>query len=200
MKPGDPGSRDLEEPRCGAPRRRAAVAAGRLRSRDASLHLRHRQPDARLHCGPAARATISSRARSSPSTSTRARWRGTSRRRRTTRTTGIPRRRRCSSTAMFNGSDAQAGADRSRNGYFFTLDRVTGEHIVTSKFAGPRTGRRSRERTGQPVRNPEKDHHIGGALVVGQRRRDPTGRRPRIQPGHRPVLRSEAQTLRDVST
>jgi hypothetical protein len=43
--------------------------------------------------------TISSPALSWPSTSTRARWRGTTRPRRTTRMTGIRRRRRCSSTA-----------------------------------------------------------------------------------------------------
>ena len=52
MNPGDPGPRHVAEPRCRAARRRAAVAAGRLRSRDEALHLRHRQPDARLYPGP----------------------------------------------------------------------------------------------------------------------------------------------------
>ena len=54
----------------------------------------------------------------------------------------------------------------SRNGYFFTLDRLTGEHMLTSKFsdtvnwAKPELNPR-----GQPVRDPAKDHHVAGALV-----------------------------------
>ena len=51
MNAGDPGRRDMAEPRGGAPRRRPAVGARRLRSRDAPVHLRHRQSDARLHAG-----------------------------------------------------------------------------------------------------------------------------------------------------
>ena len=88
------GPRHLAQPRRRAPRRRAAVAARRLRSGDQALHLRHRQSDARLHARAAARATTCSPARWSRSTSTPARWRGTSRPRRTTCTTGIRRRRR----------------------------------------------------------------------------------------------------------
>jgi alcohol dehydrogenase (cytochrome c) len=53
----------------------------------------------------------------------------------------------------------------SRNGYYFTLDRLTGERMVTSQFSDTvnwATGLNSR---GQPIRDPAKDHDIGGALV-----------------------------------
>ena len=63
MNPGDPGLDTWAEPRRGAARRRAALAARRLRSRHASLHLRHRQSDAGLHRGPRATATTSTRRR-----------------------------------------------------------------------------------------------------------------------------------------
>ena len=49
MNPGDPGAGDVAEPGCGAPRRRPALAARRVRSRDQALHLRYRQSDAGLH-------------------------------------------------------------------------------------------------------------------------------------------------------
>ena len=63
MNPGDPGSRDLAEPRRRAARRRAALAAGRVRSGNEAVHLRHRQPDAGLHRRAAARGTTCSPAR-----------------------------------------------------------------------------------------------------------------------------------------
>ena len=64
MKKGDPGSRHLGQPGRGAPRRRADLDPGRLRSRDQALHLRHRQSDARLTPpARAARATTCSPAR-----------------------------------------------------------------------------------------------------------------------------------------
>jgi alcohol dehydrogenase (cytochrome c) len=54
----------------------------------------------------------------------------------------------------------------SRNGYYFTLDRHTGEHLVTSKFSeAVNWAKPALNAKGQPVRIPEKDHHIGGALV-----------------------------------
>jgi len=53
----------------------------------------------------------------------------------------------------------------SRNGYYFTLDRRTGEHMVTSAFSDTVNWAKSVNAKGQPVRDPVKDHHIGGALV-----------------------------------
>ena len=53
----------------------------------------------------------------------------------------------------------------SRNGYYFTLDRLTGEHLVTSKFSETVNWAKGLNAKGQPVRDPAKDHHVGGALV-----------------------------------
>ena len=86
--------RHVAEPRGGASRRRAGLDSRRLRSGDQAVHLRHRQSDARLHGrGPQGRQPLHLLARSR-STSTPARWPGTTRPRRTTRTTGTRRRRR----------------------------------------------------------------------------------------------------------
>ena len=65
-----------------------------------------------------------------------------------------------------NGNPRKLVLTASRNGYYFTLDRTTGERVVSSKFsdtvnwAEPELNKR-----GQPVRNPAKDYHIAGALV-----------------------------------
>ena len=54
----------------------------------------------------------------------------------------------------------------SRNGYFFTLDRRTGEHMLTSTFSDTvNWAKPSLNAKGQPVRDPAKDHHVAGALV-----------------------------------
>ena len=54
----------------------------------------------------------------------------------------------------------------SRNGYYFTLDRRTGEHMVTSTFSDTvNWAKPELNQKGQPVRDPAKDHHVAGALV-----------------------------------
>jgi alcohol dehydrogenase (cytochrome c) len=54
----------------------------------------------------------------------------------------------------------------ARNGYFFTIDRTTGEHIRTGKFSSTANWAEPKlNAKGQPVRIPAKDHHISGALV-----------------------------------
>ena len=54
----------------------------------------------------------------------------------------------------------------ARNGYFFMLDRVTGEHIVTSKYGTATNWVQERDAKGRPMRrDPEKDPTVGGALV-----------------------------------
>jgi alcohol dehydrogenase (cytochrome c) len=53
----------------------------------------------------------------------------------------------------------------ARNGYFFVLDRVTGERLLTSKFSDTVNWAQGVNAKGQPVRDPAKDHHVGGALV-----------------------------------
>ena len=87
-------ARHVAEPRRGAPRRRPGLGARRRTTRRPVST--SSAPAIRRPATPAwrARATTCSPARSSRSTSTPARWRGTSRPRRTTRTTGTRRRRR----------------------------------------------------------------------------------------------------------
>jgi alcohol dehydrogenase (cytochrome c) len=53
----------------------------------------------------------------------------------------------------------------SRNGYYFTLDRLTGEHIVTTKFSDTVNWAKGIDKRGEPERDPAKDFDIAGALV-----------------------------------
>ena len=68
---------------------------------------------------------------------------------------------------MFGGSGPRKMVlTASRNGYYFTLDRHTGEHLVTSQFSETvNWAKPALNAKGQPVREPAKDHHIAGALV-----------------------------------
>ena len=45
----------------------------------------------------------------------------------------------------------------ARNGYFFVLDRVTGEHLLTSKYGSTTNWVKAIDEKGRPRRNPEKD-------------------------------------------
>ena len=66
----------------------------------------------------------------------------------------------------FNGRPRKMVITAARNGYFFVVDRVTGEHLITSKFsASANWAKPELNAKGQPVRIPEKDFHIAGALV-----------------------------------
>jgi len=53
----------------------------------------------------------------------------------------------------------------ARNGYFFTLDRVTGEHVVTSKYGATANWATGLRPNGAPNPNPLKEATIPGALV-----------------------------------
>jgi alcohol dehydrogenase (cytochrome c) len=64
-----------------------------------------------------------------------------------------------------NGKPRKLVITASRNGYFFTIDRLTGERLVTSQFSGTVNWAKGLNAKGQPVRDPAKDHHVGGALV-----------------------------------
>ena len=64
-----------------------------------------------------------------------------------------------------NGKPRKLVVTAARNGYYFTLDRLTGEHIVTSKFSGTVNWSKGVNTKGQPLREPAKDHHVGGSLV-----------------------------------
>jgi alcohol dehydrogenase (cytochrome c) len=65
----------------------------------------------------------------------------------------------------FGGRPRKLVLTASRNGYYFTLDRLTGEHLVTSKFSDTVNWAKGLNDRGQPVRDPVKDYHIAGALV-----------------------------------
>jgi alcohol dehydrogenase (cytochrome c) len=64
-----------------------------------------------------------------------------------------------------NGRPRKLVITASRNGYYFTVDRLTGERLVTSKFSDTVNWAKGLNTKGQPVRDPAKDHHVGGALV-----------------------------------
>ena len=66
---------------------------------------------------------------------------------------------------VINGRKRKLVSTAARNGYFFTLDRVTGEHIVTSKYGLATNWVANVANNGSLRRNPEKDPSIGGALV-----------------------------------
>ena len=72
--------------------------------------------------------------------------------------------------AEFNGTMRKLVLTASRNGYYFTLDRLTGEHLVTSKFSDSVNWAKSINAKGQPVRDPAKDFHIAGSLVSSSNR------------------------------
>jgi alcohol dehydrogenase (cytochrome c) len=64
-----------------------------------------------------------------------------------------------------NGRQRKLVVTASRNGYYFTLDRRTGERLVTSQFSDTVNWAQGLNEKGQPRRNPAKDHHVAGALV-----------------------------------
>jgi len=67
--------------------------------------------------------------------------------------------------APFKGRTRKLVMTAARNGYFFVLDRVTGEHLLTSKYGSSTNWVKEIDAKGRPMRNPEKDASIGGALV-----------------------------------
>jgi len=68
---------------------------------------------------------------------------------------------------VFNGRMRKLVITATRNGYFFVLDRVTGEHLVTSKIGVVNNWASTLDAKGQPKRNPNKDATIAGSLVNG---------------------------------
>jgi alcohol dehydrogenase (cytochrome c) len=65
----------------------------------------------------------------------------------------------------FNGKPRKMVLHADRNGYFYVLDRVTGEHLLTSKFSVAANWAKGLNEKGQPVRDSEKDATIPGSLV-----------------------------------
>ena len=67
--------------------------------------------------------------------------------------------------AVINGRPRKLVSTAARNGYFFTVDRVTGEPVVTSKYGLTTNWGVSVAPNGTVRRNPAKDPIIPGALV-----------------------------------
>jgi alcohol dehydrogenase (cytochrome c) len=67
--------------------------------------------------------------------------------------------------APFNGKPRKLIMTAARNGYFFVLDRVTGEHLLTKPFAESLNWAKGLNEKGQPIRDPAKDSSVGGTLV-----------------------------------
>jgi len=65
----------------------------------------------------------------------------------------------------FQGKPRKMAMQAARNGYFYVLDRVTGEHLLTSKYADAANWAQEINPKGQLVRNPEKDNTVAGSLV-----------------------------------
>jgi acido-empty-quinoprotein group A len=65
----------------------------------------------------------------------------------------------------FNGKPRKLLAQASRNGYFFLLDRATGEHLLTSKMIENMNWSKGLNAKGQPIPDPAKESKIDGVLV-----------------------------------
>ncbi len=66
--------------------------------------------------------------------------------------------------ATVAGRPRKLMAHASRNGYFFVLDRATGEHLLTSQFT-PTDWAKGLDAKGEPISDPEKEAQPGGVLV-----------------------------------
>jgi alcohol dehydrogenase (cytochrome c) len=64
----------------------------------------------------------------------------------------------------FQGKQRKMVAQASRNGYFFVLDRVTGEHLLTAPFIHSNWSLGINAK-GQPIPNPAKEPARNGTLV-----------------------------------
>ena len=64
-----------------------------------------------------------------------------------------------------NGRPRKLVSTAARNGYFFTVDRVTGEQIVTTKYGTTTNWAKGMRENGSPDPNPEKEATIPGSLV-----------------------------------
>lgn len=67
--------------------------------------------------------------------------------------------------ADFHGKPRKLLAQASRNGYFFLLDRITGEHLLTAPFV-PVDWASGLDTRGEPIPNPAKEPTPDGSLVA----------------------------------
>lgn len=67
--------------------------------------------------------------------------------------------------ADFHGQPRKMLMQTSRNGYFFVLDRVTGENLLTAPF-GPVNWTLGVDKQGRPIPNPNKEPAPDGRLIA----------------------------------
>ncbi len=67
--------------------------------------------------------------------------------------------------AVIDGRPRKLVSTAARNGYFFTVDRVTGEHVTTTKYGTTTNWATGIRKSGSPEPNPEKEATIPGSLV-----------------------------------
>ena len=67
--------------------------------------------------------------------------------------------------ARVNGRVRKLVSLAGRNGYFFTVDRVTGEHITTTRYGSHTNWSSGLNAKGAPIPDPAKDAAIAGVLV-----------------------------------
>ena len=65
----------------------------------------------------------------------------------------------------FKGKRRKMALHADRNGYFYVVDRVTGEHLLTSKFSDTVNWVKEINAKGQTIRDVSKDSTVGGSLV-----------------------------------
>lgn len=67
--------------------------------------------------------------------------------------------------APFNGKMRKLVLTAARNGYFFAVDRVTGERLLTTKYGMLTNWAKGLNKFGGPEHDPGKDPTVGGSLV-----------------------------------
>jgi alcohol dehydrogenase (cytochrome c) len=68
--------------------------------------------------------------------------------------------------ANFKGRPRKLLAQASRNGYYFVLDRATGESLLSAEF-GPQNWSAGLNARGEPIPKPDKEPQISGSLFEG---------------------------------
>ena len=97
--------------------------------------------------------------------------------------------------ADFNGKPRKLVAQASRNGYFFVLDRQTGENLLTSPFVKINFAK-GIDAKGSPIPDPAKEPQPDGALVQGACLRRHQLDVPQLRPADKTLLRQRPGRLR----
>ena len=66
---------------------------------------------------------------------------------------------------QFNGKPRKLVLQATRNGHFFVIDRITGEHLLTTRYTRWGKWVQKINAKGQPVRDPGRDVSVGGTIL-----------------------------------